>query len=252
MAGILANSASVTTLAADTSADNSLAGFAVNELITLSVTPTGTDYEWALGQPAASNRARSALSDDTGASVSFTPDVAGYFTVTCTVDSTTTYILRINATTVAGSTLVEAIRHSPKTDTTVAAPALGLTQFYSHTWENLAVKDPDGLIWPLLTGSMGAALTDADATITVAGGNRRVLSASTLTDNRTITLGTSGAANGDTIEIVRFDTGAYTVAVVNGGVGAGTLLTFAVSARLYAKFKFDGTDWALDERRSLS
>lgn len=93
--------------------------------------------------------------------------------------------------------------------------------------------------------TLGTVLTDADATIYVTGKTKRVLPAGTLTDNRTATLGTTNAASGDEMTIVRRDTGAYTLAVVNGGVGAGTLCTMPVSAAYWADFYFDGTNWSL-------
>jgi hypothetical protein len=99
-----------------------------------------------LTQPAASSRARSALSAETGATVTFTPDVAGYYVLTATVDSVTAYILRIAVTSTAISQLVEAIRFSPKTDSSVPAPALGLTMYYSSDQDALCVKDPDDAV----------------------------------------------------------------------------------------------------------
>lgn len=251
MAGILANSASATMLAAATSDDNAVGGRVTGEQITLTVSPSGTDYAWSWSIPSSSSPARSALSADTGASVTFTPDVAGVFTVVCVVDGTDSYTLRITVTSTAISQLVEAIRQTPKVDATVPAPALGLTTYFSDTLSQWAGKDPSDRVWPLLTGTMGAALTNADATVTIGGGGRRVLPDATLTANRTVTLGTSNAVLGDVIEIVRLDTEAFTLAIVNGGAGAGTLLTFAVGAMLYAKFRFDGSNWALSERRAI-
>lgn len=94
-------------------------------------------------------------------------------------------------------------------------------------------------------GDFGDALTDADATIAIGDGRWRALPAATLSTGRTITLGTTDAVKGDTITIVRHDTTANTLAVVNGGPGAGTLHTMAVSAKAVARFRFDGTDWQL-------
>ncbi len=238
-------------LAGATSDDNAVAGRVTGEQITLTVSPAGTDYAWSWAIPSSSSAARSALSATTGASVNFTPDVAGVFTITADVDGDI-YVLRIVVTSTAISQLAEAIRQTPKADATVPAPAVGLMIYFSDTFSQWAAKDPSDRVWPLLTGAMGAALTDADQTLTVGDGGRRVLPDSTLSANRTKTLGTSGAVAGDVIEIVRLDTEAFTMPIVNGGPGAGTLLTFAVSAMLYACFKFDGTNWALDRRRALS
>lgn len=91
----------------------------------------------------------------------------------------------------------------------------------------------------------GSNLTDASVSITVAQGKWRALPASTLTTGRTITLSTTGAALNDQITITRLDATANTLAVVNGGAGAGTLLTMPVSKVNFGVFQFDGTNWAL-------
>jgi hypothetical protein len=88
---------------------------------------------------------------------------------------------------------------------------------------------------------------DLDATtpqtIDVTEGPWRVIPAATLGANMTLTLDDAGASEGDTIEITRLDVEAYTVAIVNGGPGAGTLCAMPVSARAWALFYFDGTNW---------
>lgn len=96
-------------------------------------------------------------------------------------------------------------------------------------------------------GAAGTNLTDADATVAVGGGLWRKLVAGTLTDNRTATLGTSGAAAGDQITITRTDVEAFTYAIVNGGGGGGTLLTLPASKLGWVKCQYDGTNWALRE-----
>lgn len=95
----------------------------------------------------------------------------------------------------------------------------------------------------VLSPVQGTDLTDADATINVSQGNNRILRAA-LTANRTITLGTTGSPEtGEIISIGRFSTTAHTVAIVNGGAGAGTLYTFPVSVKRVADFRYDGTNW---------
>ena len=153
MAGILAVSASASMSAGDTSVDNARGGYVSNERITLTTNPTGTNYVWALGGPSNTNLARSALSAETGSTVSFTPDVSGYFVVTCTVDGVTTYILRISVESTAISQLVDAIRFSPKADASVPAPALGVTMYFSSDQDALVVKDPAGDIFPVELGA---------------------------------------------------------------------------------------------------
>lgn len=96
-------------------------------------------------------------------------------------------------------------------------------------------------------GDAGANLADADATITKAQGSWRKLPAATLSANRAVTLGTTGANPGDQITVTRLDLTAFTLAFINGGAGAGTLYTMPVSKLGWAKFQFDGTNWALRE-----
>lgn len=91
----------------------------------------------------------------------------------------------------------------------------------------------------------GADLTDANATIAVADGLERRIPAGTLGDNRTLTIDDAGAAEGDVWTLTRLDVGAYTIALVNGGVAGGTIATLPVSARAFADLTFDGTNWAL-------
>jgi hypothetical protein len=91
----------------------------------------------------------------------------------------------------------------------------------------------------------GANLTDAAVTIQRSQGMWRKMPAATLTANRIVTLGTTGAVAGDQIEVTRLDLGAFTLAFLNGGAGAGTLYTMIASKLGWAKFQFDGTNWAL-------
>ena len=91
----------------------------------------------------------------------------------------------------------------------------------------------------------GTNLTDAVASITVGGKPWRILPAGTLSQNRIATLSTTNAADGDIILITRLDVEAFTYAIVNGGPGAGTLFTFAVSQAAWAEFYFNGTNWLL-------
>lgn len=147
MAGILANSASVTMSSG--SPDNTQAGFVVGEQIVLATNPTGTGYSWAQSIPAGSAPARSALSDAGVSSPRFTPDVAGIYTIVCTVDSTTAYVLRLSVALVASASVAQALRFSPVPDASVAAPALGLTLYFSSDANALVTKDPNGIVSPV-------------------------------------------------------------------------------------------------------
>lgn len=130
----------------DSAADKSVSGYVTNETITLSTTPTGSAYSWGISKPAGAT-ARSDLSSSSSASPSFTPDVAGYWVVTCTVDSTTTYVIRVSVTQVAITTSYEAIRLSPKEDADVPTPALGCAMYWSATQDALAIKDSAGDVY---------------------------------------------------------------------------------------------------------
>jgi hypothetical protein len=118
------------------------------------------------------------------------------------------------------------------TDTADSVKVLDHSGGHTGTWHEVRVPDK------------GADLGDASVSLTVAGEVWRTLPAATLTDNRTLTLSTTNAEEGDTLGVTRLDAGAFTVAFVNGGAGAGTLCTMPVSARAYALFYYDGTNWS--------
>lgn len=174
MAGILANSASVTMTAGDTAVDNTRAGYIVNEQITLSVTPTGTTYAWGMAKPGGAT-SRSDLSDVTSASITFVPDYAGTWTITCVVDGSTTYVLRVTATAVAITSVANAHRFSPTTNSSIPTPATGMTLFCSSDASNqLRAKTSSGTILNfdgqgLRAGTFtlsGGSATIADTTVT--------------------------------------------------------------------------------------
>lgn len=92
----------------------------------------------------------------------------------------------------------------------------------------------------------GTALTDADQTLQpFTDKASEYVQATTLTANRTKTLGTTTVVTGTLVRIVRTDTAAKTLAVVNGGTAAGTLFTFDASPTEIqaATFYYNGVDW---------
>lgn len=100
-----------------------------------------------------------------------------------------------------------------------------------------------------VAGSQGADLTASAAqTLLTSQGELRRIPAATLTENIVLTLDPTNAAAPDLIEVSRFDVSAFTVAIVNGGPAAGTLVTLPVSVRANAVAQFNGTDFVL--RRS--
>lgn len=129
----------------DTAADKSVSGYVTAEQIALSVTPTGTSYVWALAKPSGAT-SRSDLSANDEASCVFTPDVAGNWTVSLTVDSTTTYVIRIAVTAVAVSFVYEALRFTPKLNSTVPTPTIGAAVFFSDDSDLLSRKSPAGVV----------------------------------------------------------------------------------------------------------
>ena len=148
MAGIKWASASLVMADGDTAADKSISGLVVGERATLSTTPTGTVYSWSLAIPSASAAARSALDDDDAARPKFTPDAAGTYTITCTVDGTS-YSLRATVASVTIAESAQAIRFSPIADTTIPTPSQGVTVYYSSTQSSLAFKDDAGDVYTI-------------------------------------------------------------------------------------------------------
>ncbi len=85
----------------------------------------------------------------------------------------------------------------------------------------------------------------AAQTLTLEGGAWYTIPAGTLTENIALTLDTANAVVGDCFEITRLDVSGFTVAIINGGVGAGTLVTLPASARSFAKGCFNGTNYVI-------
>lgn len=98
---------------------------------------------------------------------------------------------------------------------------------------------PEKCLGANITFSAGAA------TITVGGRKRRRLASGALTQNSTLTLGTTGAREGHELILSLLDSAAYTVAVVNGGPAAGTLATKASGGMRLVHAYFDATNWVL-------
>lgn len=145
--GILANSASVAMTSS--AASDSRPGFVAGERIVLSVNPSGTNYSWSQAGPPGSSTTRAALSQANSAAPSFVPDIAGTYTLVCTVDAVTTYVLRLTVTQVITATSTEALRLSPLRDEQVAAPVLGFAIYHSESLGAPAYKSPDNSVRPL-------------------------------------------------------------------------------------------------------
>lgn len=96
-------------------------------------------------------------------------------------------------------------------------------------------------------GPKGPNLNDADMTLVVRNGSWYYLPKGTLNADRIVTLASDGAVVGNVITIVREDTSAHPLVIVNGGPGAGTLLTLPGFERTESRFRFDGTNWQVLE-----
>lgn len=99
--------------------------------------------------------------------------------------------------------------------------------------------------WVMLAfDDIGADIT-ATGTIQVGDGLTRYIQAAALSANIVITLGDTNARPGYSIEIVRLDTTVWTVTIVDGFSGGGTLAVMPVSVR--SRFKgvvnAAGTHW---------
>jgi hypothetical protein len=94
----------------------------------------------------------------------------------------------------------------------------------------------------------GTALTDADQTLQPGtDAVSEYVQTTALGATRTKTLGTTSVVTGTLLRIVRADTAAHIMVIVNGGGAAGTLFTFASapSQKQGATFYYNGADWVL-------
>jgi hypothetical protein len=147
MAGISA--ASVTKTHSAASSDDTATGFLKNEQIALSVSPSGSAYSWSIAIPSDSAPAQSALDDADVAAPKFTPDVPGFYTLTCVVDGATTHVLRIAVVAVAVVRAGEGFNLMPLANSQVPTPKAGVVLYYSTDSSKAVVKDTSGTVTPL-------------------------------------------------------------------------------------------------------
>lgn len=94
----------------------------------------------------------------------------------------------------------------------------------------------------------GTDLTDANETVQpFTDKASQYTQAVALTASRNKTLGVTTVVTGTVVRIVREDTAAFTMPIINGGGSAGTLFTFAATPteKQAATFYYNGTDWVL-------
>jgi hypothetical protein len=128
----------------DTSVDNTVTSYIKGQEILLSTTGTVASHVWAQAIPSGSAPARSALSSSTSAAPKFTPDVAGYYTVTCNADGTN-YVLRIQVLEPTTATFRNAIQLPLLTSAQVPTPPVGSVNVYCEG-DALKFKDSDGTV----------------------------------------------------------------------------------------------------------
>jgi len=167
MAGIKANSATQTMGDGDTAADQSVSGYVVGEKITLSTTGSPSSYSWGQATPSGST-SRADLSSFTSATPVFTPDVAGYYVITVTVDGSTAYVLRISVIDTAPVDVAQAHRYPPVADGSVPTPALGETHFYSSTGSRMKKKTAAGTVKETAPEERTGTFTLSSGTVSVA------------------------------------------------------------------------------------
>lgn len=89
----------------------------------------------------------------------------------------------------------------------------------------------------------GTPIIDEDTIITVGDGQWHTVAENTLTAPRTLTLSVANARRGDMKNIFRIDSSVHVLAIVNGGLGGGTIVELPGGQRSYVTCWFDGTDW---------
>lgn len=166
MAGILANSVAKQMLSGDTTENNSVSGYVVGDPITLSVTPTGTNYQWGEAIPVSSAPARSQLKSPTDASPSFIPDVAGQYVITVVVDLITTYVIQIAVVDISPVTFTGGLEMPAVSDVSIPSPSVGLTVYNSIQHSGFVTKDPSGTIGSFGGGGGSGNVTGPNSSIT--------------------------------------------------------------------------------------
>jgi hypothetical protein len=114
---------------------------------------------------------------------------------------------------------------------------IGNAYVIDHDVYETARNLPGGQWAKIITGAVNVgfplkalSLTDADQTLTPGTSKVSQYTQSiTLTNNRTKTINTTSCINGQLIDILRSDSGAFTMTIINGGSGGGTLYVFTVS-----------------------
>lgn len=149
MAGIKANSQTQTMVDGDTAEDQNVSGYNAGEQVNLTLTGSPSSHVWTIAKPAGAT-ARSDLATTTSATTRFTPDVSGYWVVTCNI-GTAEYVLRIAVVAIATETVREAMRFTPLADSAVVAPSSGAALFWSADSGALKMRLADNSLLTVTT-----------------------------------------------------------------------------------------------------
>lgn len=126
--------------------DDVHSGFIANEQITLTLTTSGSSYQWGQSIPSEAGPARAALDSPTAATCRFTPPTSGIYVLTCRVD-TTVYVLRLSVVDTAVVGVDQVRRLSPIADNQVPTPPLGVSIYFSSDQNALVQKDSTGALF---------------------------------------------------------------------------------------------------------
>lgn len=143
MAGILANSTSVV-MASSIGADAAREGFTLGEVVTFTVDPTGAAYLWSVGGPAGSV---AQLTESDAAAPKLKPDQAGFYIIVCTVDATTTYVMRIEVKAITVDWAASGLHMARVAAADVPTPATGYVLFVDSSNSDLvSIKNSSGSV----------------------------------------------------------------------------------------------------------
>ncbi len=143
MSGITAVSATKTLSSGDTTEDHSVSGFVTKEQISLGLTGSPLIALWSLSKPTTSGSSCQ-LTSESSLTTKFTPDTEGIYTLSCLVDGTTQYVLRISALRVSTISTISAIHLLPCANSQIPTPQSGVILFYSSDSEKVSIKLSDG------------------------------------------------------------------------------------------------------------
>ncbi len=131
----------------------------------------------------------------------------------------------------------------------VSEGSLNKGSYWALEQTSIATLDVDNVSFRRVNANAitrGDALTDANATLSVADGYVHALPINALTAPRTVTLSTTGAAMPMTIAFF-IASQSFALSFANGGPNAWTY-ALPTGQGIFISFRFDGSDWQPNER----